>query len=145
MQCALKLFNLLWADVYIAIWKKPKAFRGNDIQKKQMFTDKIANINHKNQPPKRMEKLFSFSVCSVCMCEIPLRSKTSTNRIEIFFLLYPFACDSFILNIFPFYITIVGIAFCLDRRKWWEFLCDKRKFPFLKLFLFFLFLHVSSN
>lgn len=32
-----------------------------------------------------MEKLFSFSVCSVCMCEILLRSKTSTNRIEIFF------------------------------------------------------------
>lgn len=124
--------------------------------KKQMFCDKIANINHKKQPQKRVVKLFTVSAsrrASVCVCVKSLccvRKATHkhmkkenssfilffSKRIHLLWILYFENAPSSNNNCGP-------CAFCRIGKNDGNFriciwMCDKRKFPSeASLFTFF--------
>lgn len=96
----------------------------------------------------RQSKSRNYSVSLslfLCMCvcyvwnSFAFENQHKQNR-DFFLLFFSFYFYIHLLvnplfwTFFPFYITIVGLAFCLDRRKWWEFLCDKRKISISQAF-----------
>lgn len=81
----------------------PQSVQRKWYSKKQMFYDKIANINHKHHQPKRNDRELFFWKSFFVSKATQWKGFYPLSVVFIF-------CESFILMFFFFYITILGFA-----------------------------------